>query len=360
MKVLIFAPSKSIHTHKWAMHYIKRGINVKVVTFKEHYSEENAKSVDTIVLPKLLPGKLTYFLNVFSLGKVLKEYKPDILHSHFASSYGFIASLLKNKKYLSFVSVWGTDVYKFPKQNKINEYLIRYTLNKADYIFSTSHAMAKETSKYTTNNIKVIPFGVDIQQFKPIDNVEKNIKSLTIGIVKALEDNYGISDLIKAFSKVHLTYKNTELLIVGDGPKRNEYELLVSKMNLNKVVTFTGKVPNHEVPKYINEMDIFVVPSREIESFGVAAVEAMACGVPVIVTEIGGLPEVVKNGETGIVVPVKNEEKLIEKIHYLIENEHIRESFGNNGVNHVKNHYIWENNADEMVDFYKKRLKSFS
>jgi L-malate glycosyltransferase len=360
MKVLLFAPSKSIHTQKWALHYIKRGIEVKVVTFEEHYSESNAKSVETIVLPKLLPGKLTYFLNAISLKKVINRYKPDILHAHFASSYGLVASLIRNKKSSFFVSVWGTDIYKFPKQSKINEILIKYTLNKADYVFSTSYAMASETKKYTANNIKVIPFGVDINKFMPLEDIKEKRSNLTIGIVKSLEDNYGISDLINAFSKIRLMHKDINLLIVGDGPKRNEYELLVSEKGLNELVTFTGKIPNYDVPKYINAMDIFVVPSREIESFGVAAVEAMACGVPVIVTDIGGLPEVVKDGKTGIVVPKRNEEMLIEKINFLIENKETRDKYGINGVKHVKRHYNWEDNADEMVKFYTEFLKGLS
>lgn len=73
MKVLLLAPSKSIHTHKWALFYKNKGIDVKVVTFADHYSAENAQEVDTYVLPKLLPGKFSYFSSVFSLKKCLNN-----------------------------------------------------------------------------------------------------------------------------------------------------------------------------------------------------------------------------------------------------------------------------------------------
>lgn len=355
MKIILFAPGRSIHTHKWAMHYVEKGMDVKVITFKDHYCSTNAKSVETIVLPKVLPGKMSYLFNVISMKKLLKKYKPDILHAHFASSYGLIGSLAKNCKF--FVSVWGTDIYKFPQKGKINEWIIRYTLDKADQICSTSHTMAEETKKYTTKNIEVIPFGVDIKKFRPINKSKDREGNVIIGIVKSMADNYGISDLIFAFSKVNAKHKNTKLLIVGDGPKKRNYEQLVEDNNFKEVVTFTGRVPNDEVPNYINQMDIFVVPSREIESFGVSAVEAMACGVPVVVTDIGGLPEVVVHRKTGIVVPNNNNNKLSTAIDFLVENEEIRKDFGFEGVKHVHNKYIWTDNANQMIELYNAELK---
>jgi L-malate glycosyltransferase len=354
MKVLLLAPSRSIHTQKWALFYKNKGIEVKVVTFPDHYSEENAKEIDTIQLPKLLPGKLSYISSVFSLKKILKQFKPDIFHAHYASSYGFIGAMANYHPY--YVSVWGRDIFKFPLQSSINRRMVKYTLQKADVICSTSHVMAVETNKYTTKKVHITPFGVEINKFKPVVGL-KSEEEFTIGTVKALSDKYGIADLIKAFAKIHESYSTHRLLIVGDGPQRAEYESLVKTLGIDSVTTFTGRVPNDKVPDYINKMNIFAVPSTEdSESFGVAAVESMACGVPVVVSNVGGLPEVVLEGKTGYVVKKENPAKLAAAFLKLIENPDTRNEMGLNGIEHVKANYNWTDNANGMLNLYKETL----
>lgn len=355
MKILLLAPSKSIHTHKWALFYKSQGLNVKVVTFADHFSEDNAKEIDTAILPRLLPGKFAYILSVFALKKVLKDFQPDIFHAHYLSSYGFIGALAAFKPF--YVSVWGRDIFQFPRQGKVNRSIVEFTLKRADVICSTSHVMAKETNKYTNKKVFVTPFGVDMTKFKPVDGL-KSDATLTIGTVKALSDKYGIGDLVKAFSIVHSKYPNADLLIVGDGPQKSEYEKLVEELGVSGATTFTGRVPNDQVPLYINKMDIFGVPSTEdSESFGVAAVEAMACGVPPVVSDVGGLPEVVLEGKTGYVVKKESPEQLAEAILKLVEDKNLRKQMGLNGINHVKDNYNWVDNTKGMLDIYRETLK---
>lgn len=355
MRVLILAPSKSIHTHKWALFYKDKGIDVKVVTFFDHFSAENAKEVETITLPKLLPGKLSYISSVFALKKILKQYKPDIFHAHYVSSYGFIGALANYHPY--YISVWGRDVFQFPQQSGMNRKVIEYSLSKADVVCSTSHIMAKETNKYTDKKIFVTPFGVDMTKFKPIPGL-KSAEQIVIGTVKALEDKYGIGDLIHAFTVVHSTHKNSRLLIVGDGKQKLEYEQLARELNIADVTTFTGRVPNDKVPEYINKMNVFGVPSTEdSESFGVAAVESMACGVPVVVSNVGGLPEVVVEGKTGYIVPKENPHELAKAFLSLIENKEKSVEMRQAGIEHVKANYNWVDNANGMLGLYKKTLE---
>ncbi|MBG9544700.1 glycosyl transferase family 1 [Cytobacillus firmus] len=354
MKVLILAPSRSIHTHKWALFYKNKGIDVKVVTFSDHFSAENAKDIDTITLPKLLPGKLSYISSVFALKKVLKSFQPDILHAHYVSSYGFVGALANYKPF--YVSVWGRDIFQFPQQGGVNRKIVEYTLSKADVICSTSHIMAKETNKYTDKKVYVTPFGVDMDKFRPMPEFKTEGK-VTFGTVKALSDKYGIGDLIKAFARIYKEKSNSELLIVGDGPQRAEYEQLTRDLGIDHVTEFTGRVPNDKVPEYINKMDVFGVPSTEdSESFGVAAVESMACGVPAVVSNVGGLPEVVLEGKTGFVVPKENPEELAKAMLHLADNKEKSIEMGHAGIEHVKANYNWTDNANGMLDLYEQTL----
>ncbi|QFF98167.1 glycosyltransferase family 4 protein [Psychrobacillus glaciei] len=353
MKIALLAPSKSIHTHKWALFYQSQGIDIKVYTFKDHYSVDNAKQIPTEILPKVLPGKASYLAAAPALKKMLKEWNPDVLHSHFVSSYGLLGAMVNYKKY--FVSVWGKDIFVFPKKSRLNKKLIEFTLNKATAICSTSHVMAKETNLYTKRPVEVTPFGVDIEQFYPSSTIAEADEKIIVGTVKALEDKYGIADLVKGFALFHKEFPNSELLITGDGPQRAEYEELAKNMGIEKVTTFTGKVPNTEVPNVIRKMSIFAVPSTEdSESFGVAAVEAMACGVPVVVSNVGGLPEVVVQDVTGIVTDKNSPEQLATAFKKLARNSELRATMGKAGVAHVKVHYSWIDNAHYMLSLYEK------
>lgn len=102
-------------------------------------------------------------------------------------------------------------------------------------------------------------------------------------------------------------------------------------------------------------MDVFCIPSHS-ESFGVAAVEAMSCGVPVVVTNVGGLPEVVRENETGLIVPKENPEKLAQAILTLLRDDKKRKDMGLKGIAHVKENYNWFDNANKMLQLYNKVL----
>jgi L-malate glycosyltransferase len=352
MRVVLFSPGKSSHTHKWAMYYKEHGIDVTVITFKDHYSEENAKEVKTLVLPKFLPGKLSYLPAVLALKKLLAKIKPDILHAHFISSYGFVGALANYHPF--FVSVWGTDIYKFPAKSMLNRRIVEFTLGKADVICSTSRSMASETAKYTNKKIEVTPFGVNISLFSPKDG--GNEEKLVIGIAKGLDDIYGFRDLFKAFAILKTKFDNLELHIIGDGPMREEYEALCRTLQIESAVKFIGRIPNIKVPIYMNCMDIVALPSYE-DSFGVTAVEAMACGIPVVVSDVDGLREVVLENETGLVVPQGNPEELAAAIEKLLKDKDLRLEMGKKGVEHVLQNYDWNDNAAYMVKLYESCIK---
>jgi glycosyltransferase involved in cell wall biosynthesis len=352
MKVLLLAPSRSIHTHKWAMFYKSKGIDVRVASFENHFSEENSKDVMTYKLSKKLPGKLSYLTSVGELKTILKEFKPDILHAHYASSYGLVGALTRFTPYV--ISVWGSDIFEFPRKNVINKLLLKFSLSKANFVCSTSVFMANETKNYTTKQIEITPFGVNNNIFKVL-SLPKSNDITVFGVVKSLSDRYGFSDLFKAFSILSIEYENIELVVVGDGECREKYEHQIQNLGIQDKVRMIGRVQNEDVPKYLNEMDIFVLPSIE-DSFGVAAVEAMACGTPVIVSDAGGLQEVVIEGETGYIVPMKNPEKLALAMEKLLIDKDLQLKFSTNGVQHVTENYDWKENANRMLGFYKKHF----
>ncbi len=354
MKIAFLAAGDSIHTIRWVNALAKRGHEVYLLTM--HASGEPLhENVFEYILR--YPSPLGYYLNMFHVRRVLNVIKPDLLHAHYASGYGTLARLSGYKPYL--LSVWGSDVYDFPEESCIKEYVLRKNLASADRITSTSHCMKVQTEKYikTQCPIEVIPFGVDLEIFCPRPN--RDSEKITIGMVKQMAPKYGPEFLLRAFAIINKKYINSRLVLVGGGPQEEELKRLAHKLGVAECCQFIGPVPHGEVPKWLNSFDIYCAPSTlDSESFGVAVIEASACGVPVIVSRVGGLPEVVQNRITGIVVPPKNDNFLAQALEDLIINKELRQRMGEAGRKFVEQFYAWESCVDKMEKLYYEILSA--
>lgn len=346
MKILLVADPNSIHTIRWEKALVARGIIVDVFGIDSHIISQKEGVFSKLSVLKLIP----------KLKQKIKNFQPDILHAHYASSYGLLGALSGFHPFV--LSVWGSDVYTFPRKSFLHKKVLKYNLHKADHILSTSHAMAKETSLYTNKNIIVTPFGVDVSVFKPMTVSPQFQKGdIVIGTVKSLKPVYRIDILIHAFKYVYDNNKELplKLLIVGEGPLKNELTKKVYKLRLEDNVVFAGKIEHSSVPQYQNLMDIIVIVS-DSESFGVSAIEAMACCKPVIVSDVGGLPEVVQHDETGLVVKSNSPEMTAQAIQKLIDAPKLRRKMGQQGRRRVSRYYNWDKNVDQMIEIYTNSL----
>ncbi|MFC3197095.1 glycosyltransferase [Parapedobacter deserti] len=364
MKVLIIADGNSSHTIKWIVALSKQQVDVSLWSlspanhnvYKElgitHKHAGISQSRTNIF------DKIKYITALSSLKSCLNEIKPHLLHAHYASSYGLLGTLAGFKPFI--VSVWGADVYDFPKKNSVFKSILIYNLKAADKILSTSHVMATETRKYTDKDITVTPFGVDLELFDPTKYVRDGDKHVfTIGTIKSLEDKYGINYLIQAFAifKQRQVGNDVRLLIVGKGSKESALKNLAKELEVDTYCDFINAVPQHRVPYYYSNIDVGIFPSiLDSESFGVAAVEASAMCKPTIVSSVGGLNEVVVDGITGIKVKPKNVKDLAKAIEYLYLNAEIREKMGRAGRNRVRELYHWPDNVQQMIKIYEQTI----
>jgi glycosyltransferase involved in cell wall biosynthesis len=239
--------------------------------------------------------------------------------------------------------------------------LIKFNLRKADKILSTSHVMAKETSKYTSKAIEVTPFGIDLNRFRPMPVKSRfDENAIVIGTVKWLDQLYGIEFLLKAFKILETKYQHLplRLLIVGSGPLEKSLKELAKTLSIESKTVFTGRVNVDEIPQYHNMLTVFVSLSvGNSDSFGVVNIEASACEKPAVVADVGGLPEVVEDGVTGFVVPPKNPEKAAAAIEKLILDKDLRMKMGRAGRERVAKLYNWEENVEQMIDIYESLLR---
>lgn len=324
-QILFLADINSIHTERWVKSIIGKGYQIALFSLSEKTTSW-ANGLDNFeyrcfgissnqIKSNRRFGKFTYFSAQKEVRKYAKSIQPAIVHAHYASSYGTLARQLGHPE--TVLSLWGSDVYEFPKRSPIHRILFKKAVKFAKIVCSTSEDMAKEAKKYVNREITITPFGVDMDRFVPAEDTTIE-RTVTIGTVKSLEEVYGIDRLITLYadfqSKVSFP---TKLAIYGDGSLEKELKSQVNELRIEDKVTFHGRVEGQALIQAFQSLDIFVALSRR-ESFGVAALEAQACGIPVLVSNVGGLPEVT-SPKTGKIVEEDAPEKWTATLMELVE-----------------------------------------
>lgn len=354
MKICFIAPANNYHTKKWCNWFLNRGHEIHVISFIDemipdvfvHYIDAKVQIDGTDF------AKVRYLCYAHKIKKFVSEINPDIVHVHYATSYGTATALSGIKPYI--LSVWGSDIYDFPEKSFLHKLMLKYSLSGATYLFSTSKAMAVQAAKYTKKHFKITPFGVDMKLFHPGLKI-KNNETYVIGTVKGLSDKYGIEYLLKAVAIIKKERPDLPLQvrIAGKGPKEQDYKLLAEQLQINNIVMWLGFISQKEAALEWANMDIAVIPSTmESESFGVSAVEAEACGTPVIISDVAGLMEATDPSKTSIVVKRKDEFALAYAIMNLIDNETLRYEMGRNGRLFVQKHFDLDRCFSKIERFF--------
>ncbi len=279
---------------------------------------------------------------------VIKYENLDLLHVHYAIPHAAVAYmakkiLLSEGRYIPVVTtLHGTDI-TLVGQNASYAPVVAFSINKSDGITAVSDSLKKATLTHfdIKKEIKVIPNFIDFRRFQKRnkDHFKKAIapdgeKILTH--VSNFRKVKRVEDVIHIFKAVYDKIP-CKLLLIGDGPERQNIERLCRDIGLCHEIRFLGK--QDAVEELLAISDLFVMPSGS-ESFGLAALEAMACEVPVISSNVGGLPEVNIHGETGFLSDVGNVKEMAENAIKILENEELAATFGKNALEQAQRYDI--------------------
>ena len=361
MKLAFCSGRNSPHTVRWVNSLARRGYEILLISVHRS-GDPLERSVNLKLLP--FPPGIGYFLNAPLAALAVRRFSPDLLHIHSASGYGTLGRLMHYHPCV--LSVWGSDVYDVPWQSRAKHNIVLKNLRAADYICSTSHCMAGETKKLCPyiKEIAVTPFGIDLEKFYPEAN-QRNGEIINIGTVKRLEEKYAVDTLIQSFAWLRNELLTTDpnlghtlrLTIVGEGSQRDHLVSMAQELGISGVTRFTGEVSHAQVPELLNSFDIYAAFSRlDSESFGVAILEASACSVPVVVSDVSGFAEVVQDKQTGLIVPRDNVSAAGKAMLSLIQDQEGRNRLGRNGRAHVEQNYDWEHCVDLMERVYQNVL----
>ena len=275
---------------------------------------------------------------------VVKFENIELLHVHYAIPHAAVAYmakkiLLSEGRYVPVITtLHGTDITLVGNNNAF-EPVVTFSINKSDGVTAVSESLKQQTYEYfqVKKEIKVIPNFIDFNRFKKSnkDHFKKAISPNGERILTHISNFRKVKrveDVVLIFKKVYETMPS-KLLLIGDGPERHKCEELCRRIGLCHEIRFLGK--QDAVEELLAVSDLFIMPSAS-ESFGLAALEAMACEVPVISSNTGGLPEVNLHGETGFLSNVGNIEEMAANAIHILQNEEVLVNFRKNALEQAK------------------------
>lgn len=291
------------------------------------------------------------FRGVLKLAKLIRENNYDIVHVHLfpADVFGALASLFLNRNTKFIFS--EHNVYNRRRDIKLYKPIDQLVYSQYERIICVSELVKKELIRYIpglSSSVVVIKNAIPVKD--QIEEVRHKIYDVLF--VGRIEKAKGVDILIKAIYEIKFKYYlNITVALVGNGSLKSEYERLVKELDLEDNIKFLGI--RRDVEDLMKKSKVFVLPSRW-EGLPIVILEAMANGIPIVSTKVGGIPEVIEDGVSGVLVSPESPEKLAEKILYILNNRVFGEDLAINAFEKVKKNYSISVYTRKLLEFYKE------
>jgi glycosyltransferase involved in cell wall biosynthesis len=358
-----------IFTQHLAEHMVSRGHQVDIVTGLlskpsleyENWQKEldviNGVNIYRVRVPNVrYAGVIAGIWNMLAKSlKLDQQNNYDLIHSHIFPAMVCGALSRRGKKLV--ITLQGGDIGEYKESSWFIRMMempfILWSLRKADVVHCVSTHIAVAATRLGAKKVVVVPNGVDTSVFCPLDKSQLrqklgyNTREKIVVSTSRLTPKNGLDYLIKAI----VPLGDVKLVIVGDGEQRQNLESLVRDLKLQNRVSLLGARPHQELPQYLAIADAFCRPSVN-EGFGISFIESMACRIPTIGTAVGGITDIINNGENGILVPSEDARALSRAIKRVIEDGALARQIAEKGFQTVKEKFTWEKVLPQMEDVY--------
>jgi len=365
-----------VFAQRVAEHMAKKGNKVDVITLREKPGLKKHETINGVEVYRVKPLKihrLKLLSAIIALTRKTLELDRkenyDIIHSHLVFSAGQAGTIVKKLRNTpNLLTTQGGDLVDYSSEDiakfsSLLRPLISWSLRNADIVHAVSKYCKEFAEQLGAKRVVIIPNGVDVDKFKPLDKVKLREKygfsedEKIIISTSRLTPKNGMHILIKAIARLpYETKQKLKVLILGEGHQRWELENLINKLSLDNTVCLLGYVPHEKLPEYLNLADIFCRPSLD-EGFGISFIEAMACKLPVIGTPVGGILDIIEDRKTGLFVKPNDDKDLAEKLSVLISDTSLREELAKRGYETVHKKFTWDIVLKEMEKLYKEVVR---
>ena len=325
--------------------------------------ENKIDGVETFDIGECLSGVYIRYLSATlqiykkrnSIKKILRKIKPDIIHAHYATNYGFLAALSGHHPFV--LTLHGSDILVDYSKDILSKFFVNYAVKKADVITSPSKTITQRVMTLRTNDVHTVQYGVDTNKFYCSKDVIVSDKEKTVISTRHLSDKYAVKTLIDAIPLILNKIPDARFLIVGEGEKRHLLETEIKKMGYPERVEFLGAIPNEKMPDVLNKASIYVSTSPS-DGLSISLLEAMSCGLFPVVTNIPGNREVITNGTNGILFPAGDVGKLGESIISVLNNKESISSTLQKNQAIVEKEFSQKKNLARVEGIYRKIHKT--
>jgi len=301
------------------------------------------------------------------MATVARAEKLDLLHVHYAIPHSISAILaresIKEKRYVPVITtLHGTDITLVGADRSYLP-ITRYGLQQSDGVTAVSKFLKQATIEtFDFDEVEVIPNFICPKHYGRLTDSPLRAELAPNGekILVHVSNFRPVkrpADCVEILAKVKKDYPKVRLVMVGDGPERSAVSYRAEQLGVRDDTIFVGKQAN--IAEYLGVSDVFLLPS-ELESFGLAALEALACELPVIATRIGGIPEVVTDNETGYLSDIGDTEKMSADTLKLLNDEEMRRAFGERGREQAVERYGTEKIIPQYIAFCEKIMQRIS
>jgi N-acetyl-alpha-D-glucosaminyl L-malate synthase BshA len=367
MKIAIMSPTFvpkwiggiEIATLNVAQLLAAKGHEVHVLTSLDKGLPEESVHKGVFVHRILWKGHNFLANRVFELRmlRMLLKIHPQIVHVQTIrlSKCALLAKVFFQIPYV--ICGHGSDVYL---SNPPDGFENKILLKNADVVIALTDHMKKAMQKMYLRDVKVVPNGINVDEFAPLTKLEARAKlqmdddERVVAFVGSLREIKGVEYLVRATKSILETGTVIHTVIIGDGPDRERLESLTHQLHISSYVTFKGQIQNEQIPYYLRVSDVFVLPSLS-EGFPVVLLEAMASGLPIVTTNVGGVPEIVRDRENGFIIEPKNAKEIADRVLCILKSEEITKRLSNNNKHRARD-FGWELIVDDLEKIYSSCL----
>lgn len=296
-RVLLLGDGRQVHTNRWGAYLIDIGYDVLTVSLEPITAV--AGPTQRIRVSKSLPDFIRYPIAIPEVKSIIGEFDPDVVNAHFLPNYGMIASLAVKRPWV--LSTWGSDIMLLPEKSAFHRWRTRFVIKRAAFITSDADVMTERLVELGADADRVLtfPFGIDRNLFKP--GTAKHGAAPRIISNRKLELVYDVGSVVDAFMVVRDKIPHSTLTVAGNGTLMAALRRRVTK-EARDDVSFVGDVSHGDMPDVLRSHDIFVSMARS-DTTSVSLLEAMACGLYPIVSDIPANREWIEHGVNGWLVP---------------------------------------------------------